>query len=101
MNLRRLALIITILSTISCPLFAQTDPAASTTQTVSGTAPKTQIGRVLGKLVDAQKKPVSYATVTLLRTDSSVVNGDLTKDDGSFSISPTGTGNFILKIDAI
>jgi hypothetical protein len=70
MNLRRLALIITTLSTISCPLFAQTSPAP---QTVSGTAPKTQIGRVLGKLVDAQKKPVSYATVTLLRTDSSVV----------------------------
>src|SRR5690606_32358883 len=43
----------------------------------------------------------SYATVTLLRMDSSVVNGDLTKDDGSFSIAPTGIGDFLLRIEAI
>ncbi|MDR3679083.1 MAG: TonB-dependent receptor [Flavipsychrobacter sp.] len=58
-------------------------------------------GTVSGILVDNQNKPLAYATVTLLRADSTVVNGDLTKDDGSFSISPTGTGTFILSISAI
>ena len=29
-----------------------------------------QTGRLTGTLVDAQNKPVSYATVTLLRADS-------------------------------
>jgi outer membrane receptor protein involved in Fe transport len=58
-------------------------------------------GKVTGKLVGARKSPVSYATVTLLRADSSVVGGDLTQDNGSFSISPTGAGKFMLRITAI
>ena len=57
------------------------------------------IGKVSGKLIDAKSEPVSYATVTLLRKDSSVVNGDLSKDDGSFVIAPTGLGNFLLRIE--
>jgi len=67
----------------------------------SQTSPAPQIGKVSGKVVDAQNKPVSYATVTLLRSDASVVSGDLSKDDGSFSIGPTGTGTFTLRINAI
>jgi iron complex outermembrane recepter protein len=62
---------------------------------------KPTTGSISGKLVDANNAPVSYATVTLLRTDSSVVSGDLSKDDGSFSISPTGTGNFLLRIESM
>ena len=71
-------------------LFAQSSP---------DTAKK--IGSIRGKLVDAQNQPVSYATVTLLRADSSVVNGDLSQDDGSFKISPTGLGSFFLRIQAL
>ncbi len=63
-----------------------------------GTGP---IGSISGSVIDAKNGPVSYATVTLLRMDSSVVNGDLTKDDGSFSISPTGIGSFRLRIESI
>jgi outer membrane receptor protein involved in Fe transport len=59
------------------------------------------IGKVSGKITDDKNEAISYATVTLLRTDSSVVNGDLSKDDGSFSISPTGTGSFILRIQSL
>src|ERR1700761_6695340 len=59
------------------------------------------IGTVTGKLVDAKNAAVSYATVTLLRADSSVAGGDLSKDDGTFSISPTGVGNFQLRVEAI
>ncbi|PQJ11975.1 hypothetical protein CJD36_009295 [Flavipsychrobacter stenotrophus] len=58
-------------------------------------------GKISGKLTDSKGVPLSYVTVTLLRTDSSVVNGDLSKDDGSFSIAPTGLGNFRLRIESI
>jgi outer membrane receptor protein involved in Fe transport len=58
-------------------------------------------GSVSGKLNDENKKPVSYATVTILKTDSSVVNGDLSKDDGSFTITPVNAGNFILRVESI
>ena len=61
----------------------------------------TPVGKVTGRLTAGKKSPVSYATVTLLRLDSSVVGGDLTKDDGAFSISPTGTGKFLLRTNAI
>jgi len=57
-------------------------------------------GKITGKLVDAQKQPLSYTTVTLLREDSSVVNGDLSKEDGSFSIS-AGEGTYLLRISGI
>lgn len=61
----------------------------------------TASGRVFGKLLDPNNDPLSYATVTLMRTDSSIVNGDLSKDDGSFSIAPVGVGNFILRVESI
>lgn len=58
-------------------------------------------GKVSGRLIGTKKVPLAYATVTLLRSDSSVVSGDLSKDDGNFSISPTGAGKFMLRINAI
>ncbi|MBS1585306.1 MAG: TonB-dependent receptor [Bacteroidetes bacterium] len=58
-------------------------------------------GKVTGRLVGAKKSPVSYATVTLLRADSSVAGGDLSQDNGSFTIAPTGAGKFMLRITAI
>ncbi len=69
--------------------------------TVSYAQQPQPVGSITGRLVDAQNKPVSYATVTLLRPDSSVANGDLSKDDGSFSINNTGTGSFRLRIESI
>jgi len=57
-------------------------------------------GGVSGKLTDG-KSPVSYATVTVLKADSSVATGDLSKEDGSFMISPVNAGNFILRIESI
>ncbi|HRO44009.1 MAG TPA: TonB dependent receptor [Flavipsychrobacter sp.] len=58
-------------------------------------------GKITAKIVDAKNKPVAYATVTLLKQDSTVVNGDLTKEDGSFAIEPTGLGSFLLRINII
>lgn len=60
-----------------------------------------QTGKISGKLTDAQGKALPYATVTVLRNDASVVNGDLTREDGTFSISPVGTGRFSLRISAL
>jgi outer membrane receptor protein involved in Fe transport len=62
---------------------------------------KPQTGKLSGRIVDAGSKPVPYATITLLKTDSTVVNGDLTKEDGSFSIAPTGIGTFLLRINIL
>ena len=84
MHLLRLPIFIVMLTLAALPVFAQT-----------GT------GSISGKLADSKNNPVSYATVTLLRMDSSVVNGDLSKDDGSFNISPTGIGSFRLRIESI
>ena len=58
------------------------------------------VGSVSGTLVDAKNKPVPYATVTLFK-DSSVINGDLSKDDGSFKIDGSGIGNFRIRIESI
>lgn len=58
-------------------------------------------GKVTGRLVGAKKSPISYATVTLLRADSSVAGGDLSQDNGSFTITPTGAGKFVLRVTAI
>lgn len=73
-------------STGSTFLYAQQTPAT---------------GRVYGKIADGQNKGIGYATVTLLKQDSTVVNGDLTKEDGTFNIAPTGNGNFILRVSGI
>lgn len=58
-------------------------------------------GRLYGSIVDARSKPVGYATVTLLRKDSTVVNGDLTKEDGTFRIESVGFGDYLLRINLI
>ncbi len=81
------AILFFIFFSVTIPVFAQGDKPAT--------------GSVFGKLADGNKGAVSYATVTLLRTDSSVVNGDLSKDDGSFSIAPTGLGSFLVHTESV
>jgi len=98
MNLYIRGLFLLTYTLFSVSLFAQT----STTKSPDATsATNASVGKVSGKLIDASNNPVSYATVTLLRQDSTVVNGDLTQDDGSFNIINTGLGTFILRINAI
>lgn len=58
-------------------------------------------GSISGQIIDAKNQPVAYATVTLLSADSSVVSGDLTKEDGSFSIAQTGFGSFLLRVNIV
>ncbi len=67
----------------------------------SGSSSEAKLGSLSGKLIDDKNQPISYATVTLLRIDSGVVNGDLTKDDGTFRIGPVSMGTFRLRIESI
>ena len=100
--MRRALLYISFLSLgiiTSDELLAQ-NPAPSTLNQSAGQAQE-KIGRINGRIVDSKGKPVAYATVTLLRADSTVVNGDLTGDDGSFNIAQTGAGSFMLRVNLI
>jgi outer membrane receptor protein involved in Fe transport len=55
------------------------------------------IGRLYGKVLDASKAPVSYASVILLKGDS-VVGGSLAKDNGEFNLDNLPFGHFTVKI---
>ena len=61
---------------------------------------KMAIGRIYGKVIDNQKKPVSYASVSL-RTfgKDSLIGGQLTEDNGDFSITDLPFGAYNLKIN--
>ncbi len=67
----------------------------------SGNETQAQTGVLTGQIVDGKGNPVAYATATLLKADSSVVNGDLTLENGNFSIKYTGPGRFLLRINII
>lgn len=84
MHLLRYALVVLVFSLALTPALAQSPS-----------------GIISGRLTDSKNKPVSYATVTLLRSDSSVANGDLSKDDGSFNIGPVSPGNYHLRVESI
>ena len=87
MYLLRHVLAVLAIFLFAFPVVAQQTPAAT--------------GSITGKLVDAKNNPVSYATVTLLRADSTVANGDLSKDDGSFSMTNVAVGNYRLRVESI
>lgn len=53
--------------------------------------------KLSGKLIDADNTPLPFATVQLLKPDSSLVLSDLTKEDGSFILSAK-SGPFIFRI---
>jgi hypothetical protein len=61
------------------------------------------MGRLYGKAVDAQtKKPVDYASVTLLAMQKdSVINGVLAQGNGDFNLEKLPLGRFRLRIQFI
>lgn len=60
-----------------------------------------QNGKVIGKLTDNKKNALPYATLTLLRQDSSVVNGAISEENGSFEIAGLASGNYLMRITAL
>jgi len=92
--------IIGLLLTFFCSAsFAQKPGAGSPPSGEPKSAP--DFGTVTGKIVDDQGEPIGYVNVTLMKLDSTVVNGDLTDEKGSFTITPTGAGKFILRIQSL
>jgi hypothetical protein len=57
--------------------------------------------KITGRIVDAQNKAIEYATVTLMLSDSGIVNGDLTTETGNFSIDVKTSGEYMIRITGI
>lgn len=75
--------------------------AAVAQQPGGGKAPGAA-GTIYGKLLDAQSnKPIEYASVALLRPDSSVQTGMLSKPNGDFSFENIPLNKYILRINFI
>ena len=53
-----------------------------------------------GKVQDTQSAPIAYATVSLLRTDSTLVTGTITDDAGAFALSAP-SGKYLLQVSYI
>ena len=53
-----------------------------------------------GKVQDTQSAPIAYATVSLLRTDGTLVTGTITDDAGAFTLSAPA-GKYLLKVSYI
>lgn len=58
-------------------------------------------GTISGKIMQGNNEPATYATVTLLTNDSSVVSGDLSNDKGEFKIQSVPAGKYLLRIETI
>ena len=55
---------------------------------------------IAGKVQDTQSNPIAYATVSLLRSDSSLVTGAITDDAGAFALSAP-SGKYLLQVSFI
>ena len=54
---------------------------------------------ITGKVLDENKQPVSFASVTLLAAaDSSLIKGEVSDEAGDFDIENISAGNYILSI---
>jgi iron complex outermembrane recepter protein len=98
MLIKRLFLFCLCLSVL-IPLKAQ--PPGGGARPMGGKMPA--IGRVYGKVIDAKtKKPVDYASVTLLAFQKdSVISGVLAQGNGDFSMEKLPMGRFRLRIQFI
>jgi len=71
-------------------------------QQPGGKAASASTGSIYGKLLDAQTgKPIEYASVALLRADSTVQTGMLSKTNGDFNFDNIALSKYILKINFI
>ncbi len=56
---------------------------------------------VTGKVIDDIQEPVAQTTVKLLKTDSTLAAGVLTKLDGQFSVKAPKAGTYILQVTCV
>lgn len=58
-----------------------------------------QTSSIKGVLIDQQTlKPLEYASIALLNSDSTILSGTLSKNNGSFEFTKLNTGKYLLKI---
>ena len=55
---------------------------------------------ITGKVVDEQQSPVAFANVVLLKTDSTFVEGTLSREDGTFQLKER-KGDCLLKVTCV
>ena len=55
---------------------------------------------ITGKVVDEQQSPVAFANVVLLKTDSTFVEGTLSREDGTFQLKER-KGDCLLKVTSV
>lgn len=58
-------------------------------------------GKVRGVIISDKNTPVSYVSVTLLKNNTTAVNGALTDDEGKFEIEGVSMGTFSIKVNGI
>lgn len=64
--------------------------------------PKMNIGHVYGKVIDAKTKtPMGYTSVALLTPSDSLIDGQLTEDNGDFSLNNLPLGKYKLRITSV
>jgi iron complex outermembrane recepter protein len=58
--------------------------------------------KVIGKLLNSENQAVAYATVAIIKTsDSSVVKGNYTDENGIFEFEKVGPGSYLIKAMAV
>jgi outer membrane receptor protein involved in Fe transport len=95
-----LAFFVAVLVSSVLPLNAQTGRPSGGQGRPGGDGPKPQIGRVVGRVLDAGTgDALPFASVVLLSArDSSVVEGVLSGDDGNFDMREVEVGRHVLEI---
>ena len=56
---------------------------------------------IVGTLTAEDAAPVAYATIVLLRADSSIVKGELSDSAGVFRLPDVAPGDYLLKVESI
>lgn len=56
---------------------------------------------ITGKVTDENKEAVPMATVKLMKTDSTLVQGVLTAENGAFTMADVAAGKYIVKITSV
>jgi len=58
--------------------------------------------KISGKILDEKQNPIAFATLSLhLKTDSSLVKGSISNDEGTFIFERINYGTYFLKIEAL
>lgn len=66
---------------------------------VCGGSATARTGSVSGRVTDDTGKPITFASIVLLKTaDSSVVKTDVTNEKGEYDLTPVASGSYFMKV---